>query len=703
MRAIGGARADVPVCFEPWEIEALPDGATTIFVPAVIHAAELNAARPIFADRALKVLVWAEQGVSAALAQGAPDFFDWISHRVVCPGGPATFFVEGIEAARTVGVGGIVVSDPLGVAGELLGGGEASEEYVAGVNWYDEGALASDWRLAVALKGSGQLPVVVKHTAEPCDEPGWWWLDHRPIESVRTLVGDRFVSRHALLLLGGEPSTIRWVQQVAEAWGRAPGDIVGALASRRRLVDTALDLGFISRDAIILGTAPPLLRRSYFVGRAHPRRVIQQWSKRSMAPPGWQAVFAPSALLARADESAPEVGRALIDLYVRTGDRASMFHDDRAIRAVQDLHDAALRTGLLRWVGFLGAIASEEPRAVYLRALERFTSDDFRSARSLLDLVLLHDDLDLPTFLAARVARVRASAGQPDPAGNLRLRWLSGGRSYSGVELQQLAEQQAPNALAEWFLVCGQAALQAFDLRRAQSAHDELRALIERRRIGGAGRALLVELEARIALARGDTDKVLELARGRAAMPGARALATLLATAQLQSGRAREALIVLEIAPGGSGRSLEQEVPFALVLGRAALAVGDLARADAALQGLPNRIQAAFGNTSLPSAEVDQLRAEIALARGRYAQAEMLATRAEQIYRRCLGPDHPTRIENELFRKIIPGHDPEPGASIALDRLTRVLGPAHPSIVQWRLRVEAAIARKARVERSSSH
>jgi outer membrane protein TolC len=130
--------------------------------------------------------------------------------------------------------------------------------------------------------------------------------------------------------------------------------------------------------------------------------------------------------------------------------------------------------------------------------------------------------------------------------------------------------------------------------------------------------------------------------------------------------------------------------------------LGDLQAADDALEGLPKRLESALGEGSLPSAKVDQLRAEVALARGRYAQAEMLAARAEHVFRARLDADHPTRIENELFRKIIPGHDPEPGALLALDRLSRVLGPAHPSVVQWRLRVGAAVARKARVERSSS-
>ena len=47
--------------------------------------AALNIVRPVLREKGLRVVIWAREGISAKLAHRAPDFFDWISHRVEAP------------------------------------------------------------------------------------------------------------------------------------------------------------------------------------------------------------------------------------------------------------------------------------------------------------------------------------------------------------------------------------------------------------------------------------------------------------------------------------------------------------------------------------------------------------------------------------------------------------------------------------------
>lgn len=467
----------------------------------------------------------------------------------------------------------------------------------------------------------------------------------------------------------------------------------------------ALDRGLISRDALMLGTAPALLRRGYFGGKTHPRRVLQQWSKRKTAPVGWQVIFAPKVLLAQPDDGSVALGPALIEHYVRTGDRERMFRDDRAIRAIRSLGEGELRGQVLAWVGRREGRAQESARDILLRALERAAHEDLRAARVLLEISLDRRDIDLATVVAAMAARVRILTIQGDLKSALQL----GDWEFNDVPfedratLRRLQKVNAPG-LAEWLHARARCALEDHNLDLTRMERRELTNLIERRRLGGQSRALLLDLDVRLSLARGETERALKHLEALAAIPDIDAPTILFAEAMLQAGRVLVARGLLDrVSVRRSLDSLDEVIQFTLVFGRVALAAGDIKAADDAVEGLPKRLESAMGEGSLSAAKVDQLRAEIAMARARYSQADMLAVRAEHVFRTRLDADHPTRIENELFRKIIPGHDPEPGALLALDRLSRVLGPAHPSVVQWRLRVGAAVARKARVERSSSN
>lgn len=82
-------------------------GSLIILVPDPEQATWLNLERPIFANRALRVILFSTAETSSLLARRAPDFFSWISHRIECPEGPPVHAVRGIHAALRTRARGI--------------------------------------------------------------------------------------------------------------------------------------------------------------------------------------------------------------------------------------------------------------------------------------------------------------------------------------------------------------------------------------------------------------------------------------------------------------------------------------------------------------------------------------------------------------------------------------------------------------------
>lgn len=74
-------------------------GAACILVPDARQADWLNLERPSFGQRALRLVLFSDEATTIALAQRAPDFFHWISHRIECPAGAPRFAVAGLRAA----------------------------------------------------------------------------------------------------------------------------------------------------------------------------------------------------------------------------------------------------------------------------------------------------------------------------------------------------------------------------------------------------------------------------------------------------------------------------------------------------------------------------------------------------------------------------------------------------------------------------
>lgn len=90
------------------ELARAPKGSVVVLVPDPEQATWLNTERPILANRDLKVILFSHEDTSAVLARKAPDFFNWISHRVECPDGVPLHAVRGIQAALRFRAPGVV-------------------------------------------------------------------------------------------------------------------------------------------------------------------------------------------------------------------------------------------------------------------------------------------------------------------------------------------------------------------------------------------------------------------------------------------------------------------------------------------------------------------------------------------------------------------------------------------------------------------
>lgn len=90
---------DLWVVAKAADLEDVPTGAVVVLVGRAEDATWLNLNRPIFADRAFKVVLWCKRAVIEHISRKAPDFFNWISRRFECPEGPPRFAVAGLHAA----------------------------------------------------------------------------------------------------------------------------------------------------------------------------------------------------------------------------------------------------------------------------------------------------------------------------------------------------------------------------------------------------------------------------------------------------------------------------------------------------------------------------------------------------------------------------------------------------------------------------
>ncbi len=157
-------------------------------------ASWLNRNRPLFVQRRLRVVLWGDEAVVGEMRGLAPDFFDWISHVVLCPFGVPEFTRRGLELGSRwypgiVWRGGL----ELGAVLEQLGVDHVDEpgevEYPAWVEFLAQcdadfvrvGEVSSiqslrriRWAMA-ETRFSGRIVL----DAPDLDTPGWFPVDAR--------------------------------------------------------------------------------------------------------------------------------------------------------------------------------------------------------------------------------------------------------------------------------------------------------------------------------------------------------------------------------------------------------------------------------------------------------------------------------------------------------------------------------------------
>lgn len=75
----------VRVCFSPQELLDAPVGSRVLLVGAERAPEWLNIHRPVVWERELVLLLWVEDDALEQLRRNAPDFLDWVSHRIEVP------------------------------------------------------------------------------------------------------------------------------------------------------------------------------------------------------------------------------------------------------------------------------------------------------------------------------------------------------------------------------------------------------------------------------------------------------------------------------------------------------------------------------------------------------------------------------------------------------------------------------------------
>jgi tetratricopeptide (TPR) repeat protein len=279
----------------PQLVEVRP-GSTLVLVPRAEDADWLNINRPLFASRALRVVLFCTREVTVALSRGAVDFLDWVSLRLECPTGPAPFAVAGLRCALAAQVPGIVWT-----GGDLESSFHAARprrvlRRVSAARPYEELVAEAktggrgDWLAWTEVDGEFRLRRVRWALAETrrrtrailvepaVRSPGWWEVHGRvaePSEARERLrkAGAEQPGRLAALV-DLEPESIELLSGLLERGlgartleeelrkGADPGSIVGRLASVH---------GVVTQSELVRGRAPPPAMRAFGAERARMR------------------------------------------------------------------------------------------------------------------------------------------------------------------------------------------------------------------------------------------------------------------------------------------------------------------------------------------------------------------------------------------------------------------------------------------------
>ncbi|EPX60999.1 hypothetical protein D187_001651 [Cystobacter fuscus DSM 2262] len=297
VRALLPISPELEVHTEAQQLVETRPGSTLVLIPRAEDADWLNINRPLFASRALRVVLFCTREVSVALSRGAVDFLDWVSLRLECPAGPPPYAVAGLRRALAARVPGIVwtggnleasfaVARPHRVIrkvsatrpyAELVAEIRASGpgEWLAWTDVDGDFRLRRvRWALAEARRQTRTLLV------EPSvRSPGWWEVHGQvaePGEAYERLrkAGAKQPGRLAALV-DLEPEAIQLLGDLLERGvgdhslegailkETDPGATVGRLASAH---------GLVTEKQLARGSAPPPSMRAFGAERDGMRR-----------------------------------------------------------------------------------------------------------------------------------------------------------------------------------------------------------------------------------------------------------------------------------------------------------------------------------------------------------------------------------------------------------------------------------------------
>jgi hypothetical protein len=397
MRALWAVDERARIVIAAEQLTQCSDHELIVLALRLQDATWLNRNRPLFAQRHLRVVLWADEAVVGEMRGRAPDFFDWISHVVECPFAVPEFTRRGLELGARwhpgiVWRGGLDLRAVLEQLGVDYVDGPGEVEYPAWVAFL--AGCEADFVRVAEVSEHRSLRRIRWATAETrfagkilldspeLDTPGWFPVDarQRPLAEFdrdRVELG---------VLLEAESEALRLAEEIGLDRAPARTSTMGELDQwMLEAAQRASDWPSLRRAAITMRRGGPVLRALFagdgFDGRPHA--LVKATSQLGL-PVARAQVVPPEALreylLGCGEElgwSSPTVARVLSVAFARAPERHTLaeavFLSAQDQLGRQSLDLAKLSRLLAALVGSQDGVAAARPwleRACDIAGLE---------------------------------------------------------------------------------------------------------------------------------------------------------------------------------------------------------------------------------------------------------------------------------------------------------------------------------------------
>jgi hypothetical protein len=354
VRALAPRYPGVEVHTDALRVLNAPPGSLIVYAARENELGALNMQRPVFAQQALRVILWNRPGLSAAMVRRALDFYDWISDVVECPPLCPRFAVAGLRASLVARAPGVVwTGGPLDevsraafprralhradVSGGLLALIEALR--AAGPGWIaltGAGTLDRVGFVETALGEAGRRSRVflVGAARRP---PGWWELHDTMLSvdaAIPRLAAARSPGRLAALV-DLEPEAVDLCADLL-ARGADEDDLTRVLLAAAdpgaALAALAVERGMVERDGVLHGAvaSPPFLRA--FAREIRQARGVRRPQRRRLK------LESPRMLMSPTNKNAADEIRLLVS---EARDLRDQGYPAEALRAAERAREGA--------------------------------------------------------------------------------------------------------------------------------------------------------------------------------------------------------------------------------------------------------------------------------------------------------------------------------------------------------------------------